>query len=258
MKICVLIKQVPDTESQIDVAADGKSFSENGVKWILNPFDEYAVEEALKLREKIPQSEVVVVTLGEARSIDAVRAALAMGADRGVLIDSGKDFLDLGTSAKILSHVILDEKFDIVFAGKQACDDDLSAMPQFVAEFCKMNFAGPAEKFDLAPSGSGCLIEKSAGAGEREVIEVDFPCIISCEKGLNVPRYPSLPNIMKSKTKPVARFAAAELAAVSCNKISLCGWKKSTERAAGKKLVLEADAAAQEIVRFLKNEAKVI
>jgi len=258
VKICVLIKQVPDSESQLAVNTDGKSLAEEGVKRVINPFDEYAVEEALKLREKISQAEVVAVTLGTPSSVEVVRGALAMGADRGVLIDSGESFLDLFAAAKILSRVILDEKFDIVFAGKQSCDDDLSAMPQFVAEFCKMNYAGPAEKFEFLSFGAGCLVEKSVGAGEREVIEAAFPCVVSCEKGLNVPRYPSLPNIMKSKTKPISLLKAHELLSGEDCRVSLCGWKKSPERAAGKKLLLEADAAAQEIVRFLKDEAKVI
>ncbi|PIR16314.1 MAG: electron transfer flavoprotein subunit beta [Deltaproteobacteria bacterium CG11_big_fil_rev_8_21_14_0_20_49_13] len=258
MKIGVLLKQVPDTETKIKLKPDNSGFEENDVKWVINPYDEYAVEEALKLKEKVAGSEVVLVTAGPARAIDSMRQALAMGADRGIRIDTTGASTDLYGVALILSKVIEEEKFDIVFAGKQAVDDDCAAVVQYCAEITGLPHASPIEAFTLGADNKGATVQRPVAGGMKEMIEIEFPCILGCEKGLNSPRYASLPGIMKAKTKPIVEKKAADLLGGEAIRVSVAGWSLPPERAAGKKVDGEPEVAAEQLVKFLREEAKVI
>lgn len=258
MKIGVLLKQVPDTETKIRLKADGSGIEEDGVKWVINPYDEYAVEEALKLKEKAAGSEVVVVTAGPPRAVDSMRQALAMGADRGIRIDTSGIALDLYATALVLSRVVQEEKFDIVFAGKQAVDDDCAAVVQYVSEFTGMPHASPIEAFAVDGGGKKAVVQRPVAGGQKEMIEIEFPCVLGCEKGLNTPRYASLPGIMKAKTKPIAEKKAVDLTGGEALRVQVSGWSLPPERAAGKKVDGEPEAVAEQLVKFLREEVKVL
>ncbi len=255
MKIGVLLKQVPDTETKIKIKPDGKGIEEGEIKWVINPYDEYAVEEALKLKEKVG-GEVVIVTAGPPRAVDSMRQALAMGADRGVRIDTTG--LDVYSTSVVLSKIINEEKFEIVFAGKQAVDDDCAAVVQYVAELSGMPHASPVETFELGADQKRAKVQRPVAGGMKEIIEIDFPCILGCEKGLNTPRYASLPGIMKAKTKPIAEKKAADLLGGESQKIDISSWSLPPERSAGKKVEGEPEVVAEQLVKFLREEAKVI
>jgi len=258
MKIGVLLKQVPDTETKIKLKADGSGIEEGDIKWVINPYDEYAVEEALKLKEKLAGSEVVIVTAGPQRATDSMRQALAMGADKGIRIDTTGALLDVYSTALVLSKVIAEEKFDIVFAGKQSVDDDCAATVQYVAELSGLPHASPVEKFDLSGDGKKATVQRPVAGGMKEMIEIELPCVIGAEKGLNNPRYASLPGIMKAKTKPIAEKKAVELLGGETPLVSISAWALPPERAAGKKVDGEPDAVADQLIKYLREEAKVI
>lgn len=258
MKIGVLLKQVPDTETKIKLKPDGSGIEEGDIKWVINPYDEYAVEEALKLKEKTAGSEVVIVTVGPPRAVDAMRQALAMGADRGVRIDTTGAHLDLYSTALVLSKVVQEEKFDIVFAGKQAVDDDCAAVVQYVSEFAGVPHASPIETFELAGDGKKATVQRPIAGGMKEMIEIEFPCILGCEKGLNNPRYASLPGIMKAKTKPIVEKKAADLVGAEPLRVKTAAWSLPPERVAGKKVEGEPEVVADQLVKFLREEVKVI
>lgn len=258
MKIGVLLKQVPDTETRIKLKPDGSGIEEGEIKWVINPYDEYAIEEALKLKEKVAGSEVVIVTAGPARAVDSMRQALAMGADRGVRIDTTGAALDLFLTAHVLSKIVQEEKFDIVFAGKQAVDDDCSAVVQYVSEFADIPHVSPIETFVLDAGGKKATVQRPVAGGMKEMIEIEFPCILGCEKGLNTPRYASLPGIMKAKTKVIAEKKVADLIGDESLCVRTAGWALPPERAAGKKVDGEPEVVVDQLVKFLREEAKVI
>lgn len=258
MKIGVLLKQVPDTETKIKLKADGSGIEEGEIKWVINPYDEYAVEEALKLKEKVAGSEVVIVTLGAPKAVEAMRQALAMGADRGVRIDNTGVSLDTYSTALALSKVVQEEKFDIVFAGKQAVDDDCAATVQYVSELVGVPHASPIETFTMGADNKRATVQRPVAGGMKEMIEIELPCVLGCEKGLNTPRYASLPGIMKAKSKPIAEKKAADLIGGEGLKVQTLGWSLPPERAAGKKVDGEPEVVAEQLVKYLREEAKVI
>jgi electron transfer flavoprotein beta subunit len=147
---------------------------------------------------------VVIVTLGAPRAVEAMRQALAMGADRGIRIDNTGAGLDTYSTALALAKVVQEEKFDIVFAGKQAVDDDCAATVQYVSELAGIPHAAPIETFAITADNKKAVVQRPVAGGMKEMIEIDLPCVLGCEKGLNTPRYASLPGIMKAKTKPIA------------------------------------------------------
>jgi electron transfer flavoprotein beta subunit len=256
MKIGVLLKQVPDTETKIKIRADGKGIEEADIKWIINPYDEYAVEEALRLKEK-KGGEVVILSAGPARALEAIRQALAMGADRGIHIDTSGADIDPYTTSVILSNAAKNESFDIIFAGKQAVDDDSAQVAIGVAERLSWPHVTPVEKFSLI-NDKTVLVQRPVAGGTKEMIEAGLPAVIGCEKGLNEPRYASLPGIMKAKTKPVAALKAADLLGGEKARITISSYSLPPERKAGKIIPGEPEEAAAELVRLLREEAKVI
>lgn len=258
MKIAVLIKQVPDTETKIRIKADSSGTEADGIKYIISPYDEYAVEEALKTKEKAGGGEVVVVSLGPARCVEAIRTALAMGADRGIHIDDGGIPMDSFVTAKVIANALKNENPNIIFTGKQAIDDDASQVPQMVAEFLNLPQVMIAEKFELNAAKNGATVHRRVGGGAKEVYDVAFPALVSAEKGLNTPRYASLPGIMKAKTKPLAALKASDLVGEAKPKTTNVNYRLPPERKAGKVLQGEPEQVVKELVKLLREEAKVI
>jgi len=260
MKIAVLVKQTPDTETKAKLGANG--LETNGVKFILNPYDEFAVEEAIQLRDKI-KGEAVVVSLGPDRVIEAMRTALAMGCDTGIHVkvsDEELKKLDSFTVAKALAEALKKQgPFDLILAGKQAIDDDALAVPQMVAEFMELPRATVVAKLTVSDDGKTAKAHRAVEGGAEEIIELTFPAVVAAHKGLNTPRYASLPGIMKAKQKKVEVFDLAALGLSADNaKVTYEKYELPPEKAAGKVFKGTPQELAQQLVQHLRNEAKVI
>lgn len=256
MKVFVCIKQVPDTETKIKIGADGKSIDTAGIKWIMCPYDEFAVEEAIRFKEKNAGATVTVVSAGPDRVVDSLRTALAMGCDEAVHVALPENF-DSYLAAKALARAI--EKngpSHIVFTGKQAIDDDAAQVHQAMAEFMNL----PAVSVVLrAQYGSVIQAEREVEGGAIEKYDLPTPCVIAAQKGMNEPRYASLPNIMKAKKKEIKKMALADLdLAESQRKIGYKALSLPPERSACKMIAGDPATAAKELARVLHDEAKVI
>ena len=249
MKIVVCVSHVPDTATRIKVGSDGKSIDPAGVTFIINPYDEYAVEEALKTKEKLGSGEVVVVTVGSDNSKETIRKALAMGVDGGVLLKDENHRDSLGI-AKALAEEIKAQGAQLVFMGKQSVDYDNSAVPQFTAEF--LGYSCITVVVSLNVDGNKVTAEREIEGG-KEVVETELPAIIGAQKGLNEPRYASLKGIMASKKKPIEEKPAAS----SENFAEVIAMKKPPEKQPGRILGTDKEAVP-ELVRLLREEAKVI
>ena len=256
MKIGVLVKQVPDTETKIKVKDDGSGIDEAGVKFVVSPYDEFAIEEALKTKEKIAGSEVTVLSLGPARCVEAIRTALAMGCDKAIHIDDEGQNPDSFLSAKGLAKAVSDQGFDVVFCGKQAIDEDMGQVTQLVAEFLGWPHVTILEALEIEEGKAKATRRVSGGA--KEVYDIPLPAVFGCEKGLNTPRYASLPGIMKAKSKPVEALKLADLKGDASNKVELSNFRLPPEKAPGKILDGELGDQVKELVRLLREEAKVI
>lgn len=260
MNIVVCMKQTPDTEAKIVVNADGSGINTDGIKYVMNPYDEYAVEQAIQLKEK-HGGEAIIVTLGGSQTMEAMRTALAMGMDRGVRIeDPALEKADTWTTAKALAAAIKQQDADIVLGGKQAIDSDVSAVMGFVAELLDVPQASNISSMEIADDAKSAKVGRRIEGGE-EVIEISLPAVMSCEKGLNEPRYASLPGIMKSKRKEIKEMnlEALGLSADEVKpKIVINKFLPLEERQAGKIIEGEPAEAAFELARLLREEAKVI
>lgn len=261
MKILVLIKQTPDTETKIRLSADSKSVEQGDVKYIINPYDEFAIEEALKLKEKAGSGEVVIASFGGESTKELIIKGLAMGADRGLLItNSGIENADSLGVAKVLAAAIKLEKADIVFCGKQAIDDDNMHVGTMTAELLGWPHVNVVTKFDL--SGTTARVEREVEGGQVEVYDVTLPAIFGAHKSLNTPRYASLPGIMKAKKKP---FDVKNLGDLGLDPNTLKAraiaksYKYPPEKPKGKVFAGEpVEAMVEKVVKLLRDEAKVI
>jgi len=250
MKIAVCIKRVPDSETRVKIAADGKSLDEAGVKFILNPYDEFAVEEALRLKEKAGAGEVVVIALGPPAAQETIRTALAMGADRGVLLQTAGLPPDGLETAKALAAELKDGGFDLVLFGKMAIDDYNHQVGPMVAELLDLACVTTVAHLELA--GNKGTAEREIEGGV-EVVEFPLPAVLTTDKGLNEPRYPALKGIMAAKKKPLE----VKPIAPGAGALEIVSLALPAERQAGK-IVGEGAAAVPELVRLLREEAKVL
>lgn len=258
MKVFVCIKQVPDTETKIKLKGDASGVDFAGVKWVMNPYDEFAVEEAIKMREGGKATNVTVFSVGpKSRVIESLRTALAMGADDAVVIDAPED-LDSSAVAKALAGAMKAEgEFRLVLTGKLAIDDNASAVSQMVAEFLNIPQATVVSKLDI---GDGTeTAEREVEGGTREVLELRGPAVIAANKGLNMPRYASLPGIMKAKKKVIKELTLEGVGASAADvRTKYSKFQMPAEKPAVKMLAGDAGAQAHELASLLRNEAKVI
>ncbi|PKN78636.1 MAG: electron transfer flavoprotein subunit beta [Deltaproteobacteria bacterium HGW-Deltaproteobacteria-1] len=256
MNIIACVKQVPDTEAQIKVKADGSGIEEGQIKWVMNPYDEFGVEEALKLKEK-NGGDVTIVCLGPARAMETIRTALAMGADKGVHIcDPAFDNADAFVVANALAAVIKTLPHDIIFCGQRAIDDDSGQVGAMLAEALNAPQLTIVTKLEFAGS-SVKVIRPIEGA--QLSIETALPCVVTCQKGLNEPRYASLPGIMKAKKKPVDVKNAAAIGVATDAKATVAKTVPPPARPPGK--IICGDEPAQkaaELGKLLREEAKAI
>ena len=256
MNILVCLKQTFDTEERI-VLEDGQ-ISEDGVEFVINPYDEYAVEEAIKLKEE-HGGEVTVITVGPERAEQALRTAMAMGADKGIIVDS-EDLEDADeyTIAKILAEVIKEQEYDIILCGYMAVDDGSAQVGPRLAELLGIPHISTITKLTI--DGENVEVEKDV-EGDVEVIQSKLPILLTAQQGLNEPRYPSLPGIMKAKKKPLERLDLDDLdldeedieAKTETLEVFLPPKKEG-----GKILEGELSDQVKELVQLLRNEAKVI
>lgn len=249
MNIAVCVKQVPDTETKIKISSDKKSIIEDDINFILNPYDEFGVEEALKIAEK-ESGEVTIICLGPDRVTSAIRSALAMGATKAIHLKTDSVPADPGATAEALAAVLKEGNYDLIFTGKQAIDDDHAQMASLLAEKLAIPAINTVVKLEI--SGTNIKAEREI-EGAHEVVECSTPCIISAQRGLNEPRYASLKGIMAAKKVQIE----AHDAAVGANQIEIIEYNYPPEKSAGK-IVGDSADAVPELLRLLKEEAKVI
>lgn len=258
MNIYVCVKQVPDTETSISIR-EGNSINETAIKWIVNPYDEYAIEEALTLKEKNPGSTVCAVALGPERTQAALRTVLAMGVDRVIHIETS-EFLDDRNTARALAGAIrMDGAFGIIFMGKQAIDNDAYQVHIQMAEHLSIPVSTNVISF-VCDSPKGIVtVEREIDEGAREVVEMSVPCVVAATKGLNTPRYASVIGIMKAKKMEIKKLSLADVGVdPAANAISLLKLTAPAEKPQGKIIEGDPQSAVRELVKRLKEEAKVI
>lgn len=256
MNICVCVKQVPDTETKIKLNADGTGIDAAGIKWMMSPYDEFAVEEALRLRDKNAGSTVTVYSAGPERVKDTIVAALAMGCDNGVRVDL-PDNADSFMVAKALAGALAKDKFDIIFTGKEAIDDGAAQVSQLLAEKLKIGAVTVVLNAEYKDKTVRC--KREVEGGTLEIIDVQLPAVIAAQKGLNEPRYASLPNIMKAKKKPINTIAMGDVGVSAADqKVRIKKLELPPQKQAGKKLSGSAEEMAKILVKALREEAKVV
>lgn len=250
MNILVCISRVPDTATKINIGGDGNSIEEKGVKFTVNPYDEFAIEEGLQIKSKFSGSEVTALTVGTEDSKDVLRTALAMGVDKAVLVKGDEKPQDSYYAAKNIANYAKENNFDLVLMGRQSIDYDSFQMPSLVGEM--LNYASVSVVSKLEINESKIVAERDIEGG-KEVVEADLPCVVSAQKGLNSPRYPKLPDIMKAKRKPIEEIEAEKTNA----KTSILSMELPRTERVGK-ILSDSDEDINEVVRALKEDAKAI
>jgi electron transfer flavoprotein beta subunit len=249
MKVLVCVKRVVDFNVKIRVKADGSGVDLANVKMSMNPFDEIAVEEAIRLREAGTASEVIAVSIGPQQSQETIRTALAMGADRGILVKHDGVIEPLAV-AKILKAVVEQEKPELVILGKQAIDDDCNQTGQMLAALLGWSQGTFASKIKI--DGSEAHVTREIDGG-LQTIKIKLPMIVTADLRLNQPRYASLPNIMKAKKKPLEEKTPEDLGVDVTPRLTVVSISEPPKRQAGQKV-----SSISELVDKLKNEAGVI
>jgi len=262
VKILVCLKQTPDTEATIKITPGGKGIEEQNVKWVMSPYDEYAVEEAIRIKEK-KGGETVVVSMGPDRALEAMRTALAMGMDRAVHCwDPAFAGADALGTAKVLAAAIKKENPDLILCGRQAIDLDQAQVPAYLAEILGLPQVYAASKLEVQ-DGKASVTRRIEGG--EEIVETSLPAVVTCDKGLNEPRYASLPGIMKAKKKEVKKFALGD-SGLGASDVGEGGAKSKVvqflplpDRPPGKVFKGEETAdMVKKVVKLLREEAKVI
>jgi electron transfer flavoprotein beta subunit len=249
MKILVPVKRVVDYNVKVRVKADGTGVETSGVKMSMNPFDEIAVEEAVRLKEKGVATEIVAVSMGVAACAETIRTALAMGADRGILVETDVDLQPLAV-AKLLRAIVSKESPQLLVMGKQAIDDDMNATGQMTAALLGWPQGTFASK--LAIEGDRAVITREVDGG-LETVSLSLPAVVTTDLRLNEPRYASLPNIMKARKKPIETIKPADLGVDPTPRLTVVKVAEPPKRQAGVKV-----GSVAELVHKLKTEAKVI
>ncbi|MEM6549498.1 MAG: electron transfer flavoprotein subunit beta/FixA family protein [Pseudomonadota bacterium] len=253
MKVLVPVKRVIDYNVKVRVKADNSSVDLANVKMSMNPFDEIAVEEAIRMREKGIATEIVAVSIGVKQAQETLRTALAMGADRAILVqaaDSAEQDIEPLSVAKILKAIIAEEEPGLVICGKQAIDNDLNATGQMLAALLGWSQATYAS--EISVEGDTAIVTREVDGG-LQTVKVKMPAIISVDLRLNEPRYASLPNIMKAKKKPLDTKTPSDLGVDVAPRLSVVSVTEPEARKAGVKV-----GSVDELLEKLKNEAGVI
>jgi electron transfer flavoprotein beta subunit len=265
MRMLVLVKQVPDTATQVKVGSDPRVIDQTGITWIVSPYDEFALEEALRIKEKRGQGaadEVVAVTLGPERAKEALRSCLAMGADRAIHVnDPAFEGADTLTAARALAAVVRLESPQLVLTGRQAIDDDMGATGAQVAEILGWPCMSWIMEEVVAEDASGIRVGRQVEGG-LEVFDVPLPCMVTAQKGMNEPRYPTLKGIMGAKKKEVKELRAADLQPGGFGAVTpaleVVALEALPPRPPGRILTGDPKEMARELVRTLREDVKAI
>lgn len=249
MNIAVCVKQVPDTETKVRIADDRKSVDEHDINFILNPYDEIAVEEAIKTKEQ-HGGEVTVISLGPDRVTSAIRNALAMGGDKAIHIKTGRNPMDPLVVANALARVLGEGKYDLIFVGKQAIDDDHAQMASLLSELLGIPGISVVTGLEIS---DGHITAQRQIEGGFEKIEADMPAVISAQRGLNKPRFASLKGIMAAKKITIEERPMD----MNDDRIELLEFNYPPQKPPGK-IIGEGPEAVPELIRLLREEAKVI
>jgi len=257
MNLYVCIKQVPDTETKIKLNADSTGIDTTGIKWIMSSYDEYGVEEALRIKEKNPGATVTAISAGPDRVVEALRTALAMGADNAIHVEL-PDSADSAMTAKAIAMTLKKEaKVDLVFFGKEALDDGAAQVPQLVA--AHLEIPAVTVVCGIEYSGATLKCKREIEGGSFEMVEVTSPAVIAGSKGLNDPRYATLPNIMKAKKKEVKALKLSDIGVSTADqKVKMKNFQLPPAKQAGKKFEGDPSAQAHALATALHNEAKVV
>jgi len=263
VNIAVCIKQVPATESKIKPAENGKDIDRAGLSYVVNPYDEFGVEEALKIKEQVGEGKVTVISIGSDKTLEALRTCLAVGADEAIHIkDEALSGGDAYTAARVLSAALKKGDYDLIFFGRQAIDDDSGAVGIHVAEMMGLPHVAGINKFELNAEERTVVANRQI-EGAVEIVETSLPAIFTCQKELNEPRYASLPGIMKARQKPMTIWSLSdlELKPEDCGheaaKVVIEEIASPPVREAGKKIEGDVPQAVTELVRLLREEAKI-
>ncbi len=266
MKILSLIKYVPESTAAIKVKADGSGIEQAGVKFVMNPFCEFAVEAALQFKEKnaAAAAEITALTLGPAAAVDVVRTAFAMGVDHGVhLCDPLFDGLDDLGVARVIAAAVKDRNFDLIFAGKHAIDYDRGQVGPALAELLNLPHVGAVTAIEWGSDFKSATARRRI-EGAEEVVEIKLPALFTIEKGYVEPRYPSLPGLMKAKKRPVdvlnssaLGLSAADLGGENWS-TKMDGFAPPPPRPPGRIIAGEPEQAAADLIRILREEEKLI
>jgi electron transfer flavoprotein beta subunit len=249
VKLLVPIKRVPDPATTIRVLPGGSGIATDNVKWVINPFDEIAIEEALRIKERLGTGEVVLATIGPQSWQEQLRTGLAIGADRAILVRT-EAALDCLAIARILAKLVKEENPDLVMLGKQAIDDDSNQVGQLLAEMLGWPQATFASKVEIA--GGECTVVREVDGG-LETVAFALPAVITTDLRLNEPRYASLPGIMKARKKELKEIPADSLGLDLSPKVKVRELKAPPKRQAGRKV-----SSPEELVELLHSEAKII
>jgi len=248
MNLIACMKRVPDTASQVRAGDDGRTLDPSGISYVVNPYDEYAVEECLKMKEA-HGGEVTILTVGPETSTKEIRHCLAMGADKAIHVKDEASARDPLSTAKAIVASLEGRSFDVLFFGKQAVDHDNAQVGLIVATL--LDLPAVAEAIEVTV-GDGSLIVYREADGKTEMYEVPTPCVLTAQKGLNEPRYPNLKGIMQSKKKPIDAVDVT----FAENALEVVSMEPPPARPEGK-IVGEGAAAVPELIRLLREEAKV-
>lgn len=251
MNILVPLKRVPDYAVKAKLSPDSQSVVTDGVKWIVNPFDEIAVEEAVRIKEKRPDTEIVVVSIGPSSTTEQVRTALAMGADRAILVTTD-GAVDSDLAHRVLAEIVARGDYRLVIMGKQAIDSDASQTGPLLASRLNWPQATFASKLEIDDTWTSATVTREVDGG-LETVQIQLPGVVTTDLRLNEPRYPSLPGIVKAKKKPLEEIPLASLGIESAPKLKIHQFAYPPQRKAGTKV-----SSVEELVAKLQNDAKVL
>lgn len=264
MNVFVCVKQVPDTETKISPNQDKSFIDLNSIKWVMGPYDEFAVEQALLFKTAHPEANVTIIRVGQTKDTEAIRTAMAMGADDGILVEA-PDQLDPYSTAKAIKGAILKsgKKPDLIFTGKQSIDGDNLQVPQILSQMLELPCVSVIVGFEENAGTKEITVKREIEGGALEIYKMTTPAIFTCNKALNTPRYASLPGIMKAKKKPLTTYSLADVQVSEADqRVKYSNFRLPPEKPAGKKFDAREDKNQAEVVKqvvsLLRNEAKVL
>lgn len=257
MNIVVIIRQTPDTEAKIKIGSAVNKVDTNGITWIINPYDEFAIEKALKIKEQVNVGEVILLACGPTRAEEAIRQGLAMGADRAVFIkDDALEYADPHTISKLIASELKNIQFDLVLSGKKLIDIESSQIPIFVAEELGLTHVSFVMKFTEIDLAKNIVVCDREAEGTHEIIEVQLPALITCDRGEDYPRYASITGIMKAKKKEIKEIKPT-ISEIN-SRTEVVSMELPPSRKEAKIFEGEISEKVSGLVKALREEAKVI